>query len=121
MAKRVLIVEDDPQVRSILCRQLEASGYEPQAVGSGEHALVIAASEPPAAIVLDVNLPGIDGFETLERLRANPVTSRLGVVILSGQHSDDQVIRGYAGGCSYYVPKPYRLSDLLRGLEMAMS
>lgn len=119
MAKSVLIVEDEPQIREILRRQLEISGYTSRGVATGEEALEIVAQEPPDVIVLDINLPGMSGFEMLETLRKNPDTARIGVVMLTAQDGYDDVIRGYNGGCTYYVPKPYRLRELLHGLALA--
>jgi DNA-binding response OmpR family regulator len=119
MSKVVLIVEDEAQIRNILVRQLEMSGYTARGVETGEEALATVLKDPPDIVLLDVGLPGIDGFETLSRLRANPATKDIAVVMLTGQDADDSVMRGYSEGCAYYVPKPYRLTELLRGLDIA--
>jgi DNA-binding response OmpR family regulator len=117
--KSVLIVEDDRVLQNILWSQLALSGYMPHSVCSGEEALEIAAAEPPAAILLDVGLPGMSGFDTLERLHANQKTQDIKVIMLTARDADEDVIRGYQSGCFYYIPKPHRLSELLRGLAMA--
>jgi DNA-binding response OmpR family regulator len=119
MNKSVLIVEDDPVLQNILWSQLALSGYTPHLACSGEDALAIAAAEPPAAILLDVGLPGMSGFDTLDRLQANQKTRDIKVIMLTGQDTDADMTRGYQAGCFYYLPKPHRLSDLLRGLAMA--
>lgn len=121
MLNHVLIVEDDPAIRGLLCRQLEKSGYDPAAVERGEDALRIAAVRPPDVILLDVALPGIDGWETLSRLQSNARTARIPVVMLTGSGMPDDIIRGYRAGAAYYVPKPYSLDELLRGLRIVES
>jgi DNA-binding response OmpR family regulator len=121
MKKSVLIIEDDPVLQNILWRQLALSGYTPHSVCSGEEALEIANEEPPAVILLDLGLPGMSGFDTLERLHANEKTREIKVIMLTGQDADADVMRGYQSGCFYYIPKPHRLSELLRGLDMATS
>ena len=118
---RILIVEDDARLRSVLMTELQANGYEPLPVGSGEEALSVARREKPSIILLDVALPCIDGWETLRRLRADRATSAIPVVMLTASSGTDDIIRGYASGATYYVPKPYDLKELLRGLTMALA
>lgn len=120
MSKKVLIVEDEEAVRRVLSRQLRANGYAPTAAGSGEEALSVAAQEKPDVILLDVTLPGIDGFETLRRLQEDSRTTAIPVVMLTGAGASEHIVRGYQFGAAYYIPKPYELDELLRGLELAL-
>lgn len=118
MAK-LLVVEDDPRIRAVLVRQLTGCGYVCADVGSGEEALAAVALDLPQAVILDIDLPGIDGWETLRRLQSAPRTSRVPVVMLTGNAMPEAIVRGYASGAVYYVAKPYRLDELVRGLRIA--
>jgi DNA-binding response OmpR family regulator len=118
---QVLIVEDNDQLREFLRAQLEFYGYQPTATGTGESALELAIRECPDVILLDINLPGIDGFETLKRLRAMPSTRDVPVILLTERSANQDVITGYNMGAAYYVPKPFRLDDLVHGIQIALS
>jgi CheY-like chemotaxis protein len=117
--KKLLIVEDDVRLREIMRRQLEMFGYAARAVGSGEEALEVAQQEGLDVILLDVNLPGISGFETIDRLRSMPATAAIPVLMLTARDNPEDLLRGYQSGCSYYVAKPFSTETLLRGLQIA--
>lgn len=119
--KTVLIVEDDPAARKLLSECLGFHGFETVAVGSGEEALPIAVADQPDLVVLDIGLPGIDGWETLRRLQGMSVTSRIPVVMVTCFDAVEDLIRGYSSGVTYYIAKPYQQDELLRGLRMALT
>ncbi len=119
--KIVLIVEDDPSARKLLTDLLTFNGFTPIAVGSGEEALPVAVADRPDLVVLDVGLPGIDGWETLRRLQSMRVTAGIPVVIVTAFDAVEDLIRGYSSGASYYIAKPYKEDELLRGLRMALT
>lgn len=83
MTRRLLMVEDDPTIAEMYRLRLTAAGWEVRQVGSGEAAQAAARELRPALVVLDIMLPGIDGVEVLRRLRADPDTECLQVVVLS--------------------------------------
>jgi CheY-like chemotaxis protein len=117
----VLVVEDDPAARKLLVEFLEFNGFATIAVASGEEALPIAAAERPDLVLLDIGLPGIDGWETLRRLQSTPLTAGIPVVVVTAYDTVEDLIRGYSSGVRYYVAKPYQQDELLRGLRMALS
>lgn len=121
MEPKVLVVEDESAIRAVLTRQLQAKGYEVVAVGSGEEALDVVESKRPDVILLDLTLPGMDGYEMLRRLQGISRGTEIPVVILSGHTLPDEILQGYSSGAVYYVPKPYNLDELLRGLRIACS
>jgi two-component system OmpR family response regulator len=107
---RVLIVEDDKALADGLTRTLKQSGYAVDHAESGELALRACAEEHYDLIVLDVSLPGLDGFETLRQLRRNNQTGS--VLILTAHDSESDRVRGLDLGADDYVTKPFSLPEL---------
>ncbi|MGA8051036.1 MAG: response regulator transcription factor [Burkholderiales bacterium] len=107
---RILIVEDDPVLVSGLTRILESEGYAVDSVRSGEQAVLAAKQERFDLVILDVGLPGIDGFEALRRLRAAP--NRVPVLLLTARDATDDRVRGLDIGGDDYVAKPFAMPEL---------
>jgi two-component system OmpR family response regulator len=107
---RVLVVEDDPKMAALIGRGLTEDGVVVDSAASGEDALWMAGARPPDAIVLDVMLPGIDGFETCRRLRADGVWSP--VLILTARDAVEDRIAGLDGGADDYLVKPFSFGEL---------
>jgi two-component system OmpR family response regulator len=107
---RVLVVEDDPKMASLIRRGLSEDGVVVDSAASGEDALWMAGSSPPDAIVLDVMLPGMDGFETCRRLRSDGVWSP--VLFLTARDGVEDRIAGLDGGGDDYLVKPFSLGEL---------
>ncbi|MFI7544616.1 response regulator [Actinoplanes sp. NPDC049599] len=110
---RVLLVEDDPQSAELLTTQLVGAGYHVDVAGTGEAGLTAAGAHPPDAIVLDVALPGIDGFEVIRRLKADPRLAGIPVffaTIIDERHA------GLALGADDYFVKPVDQAALLGAL-----
>jgi CheY-like chemotaxis protein len=79
----ILVIEDDEDIRGLLASRLERMGYQVRAAASGEDGVEAAIQEPPHLVMLDIMLPGIDGWEVARRLRANPATAAVPLVIAS--------------------------------------
>lgn len=107
---RVLIVEDEVKMAGLIRRGLTEDGFVADVASSGEDALWMAGSTPFDAIVLDVMLPGIDGFETCRRLRADGVWTP--VLMLTARDSVADRIAGLDGGADDYLTKPFSLAEL---------
>jgi len=107
---RILIVEDDVVLARGLARILEAEGYAVDAVKSGEQALLAVTQERFDLVILDVGLPGMDGFEALRRLRA--AAERMPVLLLTARDAVDDRVRGLDLGGDDYVAKPFAMSEL---------
>ncbi|AGZ45441.1 response regulator [Actinoplanes friuliensis] len=110
---RVLLVEDDPQSAELLSTQLVGAGYHVDVAGSGEAGLTAAGAHPPDAIVLDVALPGIDGFEVIRRLKADPRLAEIPVFFAT---IIDERQAGLALGADDYFIKPVDQAALLGAL-----
>ena len=114
---RVLIVEDETHLATGLCFNLEAEGHEVKIASDGEAAIdvLLTKQEPFDAIVLDVMLPGKDGFAVVSELRAN--RNFTPVLILTARGRAEDVLNGFASGADDYLPKPFELPILLARLQ----
>lgn len=106
---RVLVVEDDPTVREVVVRYLEHDGLDVCAVGDGLEAVACAAERWPDLVVLDLMLPGIDGFEVCRRLREQ---APLPVIMLTARGDEDDRVVGLELGADDYVAKPFSPREL---------
>ena len=117
MAKRILVVEDDEKSRRLLTDVLRYHGFEVAAVGSGEDALADARATSPDAALLDIQLPGISGFDVLAELRSWTDRGRMPVVAVTASVMDHDRKRILAAGFDAYVAKPVNIRELLQTLE----
>jgi two-component system response regulator AtoC len=109
-AKLILVVDDEQEVRSYLCTLLELEGYEVRQAQSGPEALELLESNPPDAMILDLNLPTMSGFEVLERFRAlGGITP---TVVVSALNDVDTVVRAMKLGATDYITKPFESEEL---------
>jgi two-component system phosphate regulon response regulator PhoB len=112
--RRVLFADDDSGMRAIVLMNLEAEGFEVTAVEDGDEALREAERMLPDLIVLDVMMPGRDGFEVLRTLKNGPATAAIPVVMLTAKATDADVWEGWKSGADYYMTKPFNPEDLAR-------
>lgn len=116
MLNRILLVEDDPDLGELVAEYLQGEGWEVDLVGSGEEALS-RVSDDYAVMVLDVMLPGISGFETLRRVRAQPATAKMSVVMLTARGDEVDRVLGLEMGADDYLPKPFSSRELAARLR----
>lgn len=109
---RVLIVDDDLPTRDVLRRLLMRLGYEATTAADGECALRSIGTDHPDLVLLDVNLPGIDGIEVCRRIKADPATRLLPVVLLTTLTASEDRVRGIDAGADDFVSKPPVLAEL---------
>ncbi len=113
MAKKVLVVDDEPSVRRLVERALRREGLEVCTAVNGAECVQTVATESPDLVILDVNMPVMDGFQALRVLRENAATKHLPVIMLTVRVENQDVARGWMAGVDLYVPKPFELDDLL--------
>lgn len=113
MSKRILAVDDERQIVRLIQVNLERAGYEVVTAGDGLQALEIVANDPPDLIVLDWMMPQLNGMETLKRLKANPATERIPVIMLTAKSQDADVFKGWSSGVDSYLTKPFNPMELL--------
>ena len=107
---RVLLVDDDPAILRLLDVNFRMEGFEVDAAGHGEEALALAAATPPDVVILDLMMPGMDGRQLYDRLRAAPATATVPVVFLTARGRDDALIADGA----IVVQKPFDTVDLVQ-------
>ena len=116
--EKILIVDDEQSIASLLSSMLHEFGYRTIIACTGEDALRKADIEQPQLILLDINLPGMDGFQTLERLKNNISTSHMPIILLSGIKDAKEKARGLNLGASDYITKPYSSLELEARIRM---
>jgi len=113
MSKRILVVEDQEDNRQIIRDLLSATDYEIVEVESGEQALDVVATQPPDLILMDIQLPGMDGYEVTRRIKADPALRSITIFAVTSYALSGEEQKARAAGCDEYVPKPYSPRQLL--------
>jgi two-component system KDP operon response regulator KdpE len=116
-ARRILVVDDEPQIVRALAINLKALGYRVDTAGSGEEALRKAADHRPDTVILDLGLPGIDGIEVIRGLRG---WSSVPIIVLSVRDAEREKIAALDAGADDYVTKPFGMGELLARLRAAL-
>lgn len=109
----ILIVDDTPENLEILGIILSEAGFKISVATNGTQAIAVARIKPPDLILMDVMMPGIDGYETCEKLKADPLTAHIPVIFLTARSGGNEVIRGFEAGGLDYVIRPFNTSELL--------
>ena len=110
---RILIVDDDPLNVDYLEQELEHLGYETATAGDGREALESVAAEAPDLILLDVKMPGVDGFTVCRMLKDDRHTRRIPVVIMTSLNAFEDRIKGIEAGADDFLTKPVRERELI--------
>lgn len=113
MPKRILAVDDQRQVARLVQVHLERAGFEVTLAYDGAEALEKVREIRPDLVVLDVMMPGIDGFEVLRRLKEDPETEPIPVIMLTARSESDDALEGYDRGAQWYLAKPVDPAELL--------
>jgi two-component system phosphate regulon response regulator PhoB len=115
----VLVVDDEKDLRSLLDFNLKQAGYRTVHAATGQEALSRAASHNPDLILLDLNLPDLPGTEVCKRLKSDPGTHRIPVIMLTARTGETDRIAGFELGADDYVAKPFSVRELILRLEVA--
>lgn len=113
MAKRVLLAEDEPNIVESLIFLLERAGFDVASEMNGQVALDAALADPPDVMILDVMLPGLDGFEILRRLRADPRGQALPVLMLTAKGQREDREAALDSGANLFITKPFSNSEVI--------
>ena len=108
--QRILVIDDDPTITSVLKRGLSYEGYAVDTAGAGSQGLAIARDHAPDLVILDLMLPGIDGFEVLKRLRT--ADANLPILMLTARDAPTDQVKGLDSGADDYVIKPFTFAVL---------
>ena len=118
---KILIVEDNEMNRDMLSRRLARRGYEIAIAVDGEQGLALAQAEPPALILMDMSLPGLDGWEATRRIKALPETRGIPVIALTAHAMAGDREKAVAAGCDDFDTKPIDLTRLLEKIEALLA
>lgn len=117
MTRRILIIEDDPTAIRLTEYTLKQRGYTVLTTCNGLEGLITAQKEEPDLIILDVMLPGIDGYELCRRLRAGTQTAQIPILVISAKTQQEDISTGFRAGASDYLPKPASPADIISRVE----
>jgi len=116
--RRALVVDDAPDIRLLADLVLSMAGFTVSAAASGGEALrILAGDDLPDIVLLDVQMPEVDGWETLSRLRADPRTAALPVVLCTVKGLPEDTLKGWSLGCDGYLGKPFDINGLVEELK----
>lgn len=118
--RTVMVVDDDPDIMDLVKKIVERSGYMAECVSSGEEVFKRLEGQKPDLILLDVVMPRMDGLEVLTRLKSQPNTSSIPVILLTGNGRYSDVLTGYQMGTDYYISKPFTSAQLLSGINLVL-
>lgn len=114
---QILVVDDEPDILSVLVYHLSREGYRVTTAVNGQGALTSAEAEQPDLIILDLMLPGMDGYEVLQRLRGAESTSSMPVILLTARREEDERVKGFEVGADDYITKPFSARELTLRVE----
>lgn len=117
----ILVADDDPLVRVAIVRTLESNGYRCRLAADGVMTFAVARAEPPDAIILDIDMPQMDGFQVLYSLRNVWATRFVPVLMLTASHDQTDVMRGGLLGASDYMTKPFDLDALVTRIDRLLA
>lgn len=118
---RILIADDDPDLVSLVWQTLRQFGMDCDIARSGQQALDAVSQHRPDAILLDINMPDLDGFEILKKLRQNLSTKAIPVLMLTARNQESDIARGFECGADDYVIKPFHPWDLAKRLDKVIA
>src|SRR5919201_3686585 len=110
--KLVLVAEDDDDIRTLVACRLSVDGFDVAVARDGDEALRLASERPPALAILDVRMPRLDGLEVARRLRADPTTSHVPVILLTASVQEADIARGLEADVDDYMWKPFSPHEL---------
>ena len=113
MSKRILVIEDQEDNRRILRDLLASAGYEMIEAVTGEDGVALAETHRPDLILMDIQLPGLDGYEATRRIKANPELRQIPIIAVTSYALSGDEAKARAAGCDGYVTKPFSPRQLL--------
>ena len=108
----VLVADDDPDIQDLVAFKLTQAGFDVTCVGDGLEAWDVFVDSPPDLMVLDVMMPSLDGLEATRRLRDDPATADIPVILLTAKAQDADVQEGFLAGADDYIRKPFSPREL---------
>ncbi len=120
MAKRILCIDDDPDMRNVIRLMLETSGYEMEEASDGQEGVDLALKIAPDLIVCDIQMPGLDGFQTLEELHKHESTAHIPFIFMTGQDPRTHLRKGMNLGANDFILKPIDADDFIKAVQLRL-
>lgn len=117
---KVLVVDDEPNVLKSLVQFLTIEDFEVESASNGPEALEKVESFHPELILLDVMMPGMDGFEVLEKIKEMPKHQNTPIIMLTAKDQSSDVLKGYQSGATSYLVKPFNLDELVETINQTL-
>ncbi len=117
---QILVVDDEPDILSVLVYHLSREGYRVATAVNGQRALNTAIADRPDLIILDLMLPGMDGYEVLQRLRKLELTQAIPVILLTARREEEERVKGFEVGADDYITKPFSARELTLRVEAVL-
>ena len=121
MSKRVLVIEDQEDNRRIVRDLLTSVGYEIIEAVTGEEGVAMAEAQHPDLILMDIQLPGLDGYEATRRIKANPALRQIPIIAVTSYALSGDDVKAREAGCDAYISKPYSPRQLLAKIREYLS
>ncbi len=119
---KILIADDEPDVLEVMAKKIAEVGYDVVTASDGQIAWEKIVTEKPDVVLLDLTMPGLHGFEVLEKLRKNPPTEQwCPVIIISASGELENVKKGFALEAEHYLTKPCSMEEVLKGIELVLN
>jgi DNA-binding response OmpR family regulator len=115
--KKILVVDDDPNVLVLISELLARDNYEVIQASDGLTALAQIRQMPPELAVLDVMMPGLDGFELCRRIKNDPLTTGIKVIMVTAKTSGKDIETGLSAGADHYLTKPFKIAELSQKIK----
>lgn len=117
MASKILVIEDDPVIQMLISQTLRREGYEIVTASDGSEGLRKVKETQPNLVVLDISMPGLDGYQVCHYLRQDPATANLPIIMVTAMARPSDQRRGFETGADDYLPKPFSLADLVTRVQ----
>ena len=118
---KVLVVDDEPNILRMVAQYLTTENFTVEMASSGMEALGKVDTFGPELILLDVMMPGMDGFEVLDKIKSNPQHSTTPVIMLTARDQSADVLKGYQSGATAYQVKPFDMDELLETIDKVLA
>ncbi len=117
---KILLADDNVEIAELLCRNLQRNGYTVVTGDNGARAYELAVSEQPDLILMDLNMPVVDGWEATRKIKLEDSVAKTPIIALSAYSSDEDKQRAIEHGCIAYISKPVDITLLLHAIELAL-
>ena len=117
MASKIIVIEDDPLILKLISQTLQREGYEVVTATDGSEGLRKVRETHPHLVVLDISLPGLDGYQVCHHIRSTHETSKLPVIMVTAMSRPSDQRRGFETGADDYLSKPFVLSELITRIQ----